>query len=584
MSRSPSRPPQGSARSELAVALASCRGAFIGIGLISAMSNVLMLTGAMFMLEVYDRVLPSRSVATLIGLGILAGGLYVALGLLDLIRGRILARIGISLDEAMSARIYQTIVRLPAIVGLRNDGAAPMRDLDTVRTFLGGIGPVALFDLPWMPIYLGICFAFHFWIGMTATIGAFILVILTLLTEWLVLKPTRSAAQLAQSRNTMIESSRRNSEALVAMGMLPHLMGRWIKVNADYLASNRNASDAAGGFGAISKVMRMMLQSAVLGVGAYLVIYQQASAGIIIAGSILSARALAPVDIAIAHWRGWVAARQSWERLRTLLAKIPSDSEPMPLEPPHQSLVIENASVVPPGEQKPVVRDLSLKLQRGNALGVIGPSASGKSSFARLLVGYWAPAQGKVSLDGAALDQWAPNALGRYVGYLPQQVELLNGTVAQNISRFEPDADPKAIRAAAATAGVHDMIVSLEGGYDTQIGERATALSAGQAQRIALARALYRDPFLVVLDEPNSNLDAEGDAALTQAILSIRARGGIAVVIAHRPAAIAGVDLVLAMKQGRAMAFGPKDEVFAKVLYREPPPHPLKVVPESGSA
>jgi PrtD family type I secretion system ABC transporter len=587
MARRPSKAPISLERSELAAALASCRGAFVATGLLSGMSNVLMLTGAMFMLEIYDRVLPSRSVATLIGLAVLAGGLYVALGLLDLIRARILARIGISLDEALSARLYQTIVRLPALVGLRNDSAAPMRDLDTVRAFLGGVGPVALFDLPWMPVYLGICFAFHFWIGMTATIGAFVLVVLTLLAEWLVLKPTRTAAQLAQARTTMIEASKRNSEALVAMGMLPHLMGRWSKVNADYLASNRSASDAAGGLGALSKVLRMMLQSAVLGVGAYLVIFQQASAGIIIAGSILSARALAPVDIAIAHWRGWVAARQSWDRLRALLAKIPSDTDPMPLEPPHKTLVVENASVVPPGEHRAVVRELSLKLQRGNALGIIGPSASGKSSFARILVGYWAPAQGKVTLDGAALDQWSPTTLGRHIGYLPQHVELLNGTVAQNISRFEPDADPKAIRAAAAAAGVHNMIVALENGYDTQIGERGAGLSAGQAQRIALARALYRDPFLVVLDEPNSNLDADGDAALTQAILGIRARGGIAVVIAHRPSAIAGVDLLLAMKEGRAVAFGPKDEVLAKVLHREQPAapaRPLKVVPESGSA
>jgi PrtD family type I secretion system ABC transporter len=571
-------------RSELAAALASCRGAFVATGLLSGMSNLLMLTGAVFMLEVYDRVLPSRSVPTLIGLAVLAGGLYVALGLLDLIRGRILVRIGINLDESMSERLYQTIVRLPAIMGLRNDGAAPMRDLDTVRAFLGGNGPVALFDLPWIPIYLGICFAFHFWIGMTATIGAFVLVIITLMTERLMLKPTRAAAQLAQSRATMLESSRRNSEALVAMGMVAHLTSHWRKVNADYLASNRHASDAAGGFGAVSKVLRIVLQSAVLGVGAYLVIYQQASGGIIIAGSILSGRALAPVDIAIANWRGWVAARQGWERLRMLLAKIPADSERMPLEAPHKSLLVENASVVPPGEHKPVVRELSLKLARGNALGVIGPSASGKSSFARMLVGYWPLAQGKVCLDGAALDQWAPDTLGRHVGYLPQHLELLNGTVAHNISRFEPDADPKAIRAAAAAAGVHDMIVSLEHGYDTLIGERGSALSAGQAQRIALARALYRDPFLVVLDEPNSNLDAEGDAALTQAILGIRARGGIAVVIAHRPSAIAGVDLLLAMKDGRAMAFGPKDEVLAKVLHREPPPRPLKVVPEAGSA
>jgi ATP-binding cassette, subfamily C, type I secretion system permease/ATPase len=246
--------------------------------------------------------------------------------------------------------------------------------------------------------------------------------------------------------------------------------------------------------------------------------------------------------------------------------------------------VVENVSIAPPGAQNLVVRDVSLKLQRGNGLGVIGPSASGKSSLARMLVGYWAPTHGKIRFDGASLDQWAPDILGRCIGYLPQDVELLSGSVAQNISRFEPDPDPKAICAAAAAAGVHEIIVSLADGYNTQIGEQGAALSAGQAQRIALARALYRDPFLVVLDEPNSNLDAEGDAALTQAILGIRARGGIVVVIAHRPAAIAGVDLVLAMKQGRAAAFGPKDEVLAQVLSRESQPRPLKVVPQSGSA
>jgi ATP-binding cassette, subfamily C, type I secretion system permease/ATPase len=475
-------------------------------------------------------------------------------------------------------------VRLPSIVGLRNDGSGPMRDLDSVRSFLGGLGPVALFDLPWIPVYLGICFAFHFLIGLTAAIGAFILVIITLLTEGFALKPTKTTRNLAQSRTALLESSRRNSEALIAMGMLGRLSNSWSKINQDYLSSNRRVSDAAGGFGAVSKVLRLMLQSAVLAVGAYLVINQQASAGIIIAGSILSARALAPIDTAIAHWRGWVAARQSWERLRSLLATVPPDAKPMPLQPPHRTVVVEGASVVPPGAPHAVLHDLSLKLQRGNGLGVIGPSASGKSSLARMLVGYWTPSHGKVCLDGASLHQWAPDVLGRHIGYLPQDVELLSGTVAQNISRFESDTDPAAIRAAAAAAGVHDMIISLENGYDTQIGERGTVLSAGQAQRIALARALYRDPFLVVLDEPNSNLDAEGDAALTQAILDIRARGGIVVVIAHRPSAITGVDLLLAMKQGRAVAFGPKNEVIGKVLHREPPSRPLKVVSEAGSA
>jgi ATP-binding cassette subfamily C protein len=411
-----------------------------------------------------------------------------------------------------------------------------------------------------------------------------ILILLTIATEWLTLKPTLKTATLAQSRSAMIEWSRRNSEVLVTMGMIPHLAGRWSTLNQAFLASNRSASDAAGGLGAISKVLRLTLQSAVLGVGAYLVIYQEASGGVIIAGSILSARALAPVDIAIANWRGFTAARQSWHRLGTLLATLPSQSELMPLQPPHKSLVAQNVSAVPPGVEKPVVRDVSLTLHSGSGLGIIGPSASGKSSLARTLVGYWAPTHGKVCLDGASLEQWAPDTLGRHIGYLPQDVELLSGTVAQNISRFEPDADPEAIRAAAAAAGVHDIIVSLRDGYSTQIGERGAALSAGQAQRVALARALYRDPFLVVLDEPNSNLDAEGEAALTQAIFGVRARGGIVIVIAHRPSAIAGVDLLLAMKEGAVVAFGPKDQVLAKVLEREPPRRPFKVVPESGSA
>jgi PrtD family type I secretion system ABC transporter len=581
---SKARTTRDSPAAELSAALASCRGAFVATGLISGMSNILMLTGAIFMLEIYDRVLPSRSVPTLVGLAILAAGLFAALGLLDLIRGRILARIGISLDEALSARIYRTIVRLPAMGGQRREQSGPMHDLDNVRSFLGSMGPVALFDLPWIPVYLGICFAFHFWIGMTAAVGAFVLVVLTMLTEWLSLKPTRETAKLAHARNRMIESSQRNSEALLAMGMVPHLAGRWSKLNQDYLASTLRASDATGGFGAISKVLRLTLQSAVLGVGAYLVIHQEASAGIIIAGAILSARALAPVDIAIANWRGWIRARQSWARLRGLLTTIPPDPEPMPLQPPHQSLAVVNVSVAPPGERKLVVHDVSFVLKRGHGLGVIGPAAAGKSSLARMLVGYWLPVQGKICLDGASLDQWAPDVLGRNVGYLPQNVELFSGTVGQNISRFEPLPNPAAIRSAAAAAGVHEMIVALPDGYDTQVSEQGGALSAGQAQRIALARALYRNPFLVVLDEPNSNLDAEGDEALTQAILSIRARGGIVVVVAHRPSAIAGVDLVLAMQQGRAVAFGPKDEVFAKVLHREPPPRPLKVVSESGSA
>ena len=572
-------------RSELAAALASCRGAFVATGLISGMSNVLMLTGAMFMLEVYDRVLPSRSVPTLIGIAILAGGLYMVQGLIDLIRGRLLVRIGSALDEAVSGRVFDTILRLPMKAARASDGLQPLRDLDSVRSFLSGLGPIALFDLPWLPLYIGICYVLHPWLGYTALAGALILTALTLLTEVLTRRPTKAAAKFAAARSELAQAGHRNAEAIVAMGMARRMVHRWAEANRQYMAGQLGASDVVGGLGAVSKVLRMTLQSAVLGVGAFLVIRQDATGGIIIAGSILAARALAPVDLAIAHWKAFVACRQSWGRLNKLLALLPPEQAPMLLPAPRERLTVESASGVPPGSSKLILQDVSFKLERGSGLGVIGPTGSGKSSLARLLVGVWQPVRGKVRLDGCTFDQWSSEVLGTHIGYLPQDVELLGGTVAQNIARFEPKADPKAIVAAAKAAGVHDLIIELAEGYETQVGERGETLSAGQAQRIALARALYRDPFLIVLDEPNSNLDAAGDEALTRAILGIRARGGIAVVIAHRPSAIAGVDLLLVLKQGRMQAFGPKDEILSKVLQRDAPaPRPLKVVSDIGGS
>ena len=585
MQRNQSDRKQAPVRSELAQALAACRGAFYGTAVISGMSNILMLTGAMFMLEIYDRVLPSRSMPTLVGLLVLAATLFTALGVLDAIRGRILVRIGGSLDEALSGRVYDTLMRLPLRGGARSDGTQPLRDLDAVRSYLSGLGPVALFDLPWIPLYLAICFAFHPLIGLTALAGAIILIALTLLTEILMRAPTRAATEAAVVRSGLAEASRRNAEAVVAMGMAGRIAARWNEANRQYMRSQQEASDLGGGLGATSKVLRMMLQSGVLAVGAYLVINQEASAGIIIAGSILSARALAPVDLAIANWKGFVAARQSWHRLNRLLLASPAQSAPMQLQAPAHRLTVESASGAPPGVAKIVVQDVAFELEAGQGLGVIGPSGSGKSSLVRLLVGVWQPVRGNIRLDGAALDQWSQDALGRHIGYLPQDVELLAGTVAENISRFEPEADTAAVIAAAKIVGVHDLIVRLPSGYDTPIGEQGSALSAGQAQRVALARAFYRDPFLVVLDEPNSNLDSEGEEALTRAILSVRERKGIVVVVAHRPSAIAGVDRLLMMNMGRVQAVGPKDEVLSKVLQRPlAMPRPLKVVPESGSA
>jgi ATP-binding cassette subfamily C protein len=574
---------QQPASSELAAALSACRRAFYAIAMFSGMSNILMLSGALFMLEVYDRVLPSRSVPTLVALLILVAGLYAAQGVIDMIRSRILVRVGRSLDEALSQRVYDMIVRLPLKIGARGDGTQPIRDLDTVRGFLSGIGPVAFFDLPWMPIYLAICFLFHVYIGLTALFGAIVLVTLTVVTEVKTRRPSRSAAQFAVARNVLLEQSRRNAEALTAMGMVGRISKRWNDLNRSYVESSGRASDVGGGLGAMSKVLRLLLQSAILAVGAWLVINQESTPGIIIAGSILGARALAPVDLAIGNWRGFVGARQSWGRLSKLLAALPPITEPMALKPPSRTLVVQNGAVAPPGQQKVVCQDVNFTLTAGKALGVIGPTASGKSSLARMLVGVWTPARGTVRLDGATLDQWSPESLGRYVGYVPQDVELFNGTVAQNISRFDEPADPDAVIAAAQAAGVHDLIINLPEGYETIVGEQGSALSAGQAQRIALARALYRDPFLVVLDEPNSNLDAEGDEALTRAILGLRARGAITVVVAHRPSAIAGVDYILIMAKGRQQQFGPKEEILTRVTQANTPPRALKVAEPGGA-
>jgi ATP-binding cassette subfamily C protein len=535
------------------------------------------------MLEVYDRVLPSRSVPTLIGLGVLTALLMSVQGILDMIRGRVLVRIGASLDEALSQRVYTSIVMLPLKAPNQSDGLQPLRDLDGVRSFLSGLGPTALFDLPWMPIYLGVIFAFHPLLGIVALTGAIFLVALTLMAELLTRRPSRAATDFIVPRHTLAETSRRNAEVLVAMGMAGRMASQWGEANKGYMASQRAASDVTGGLGAISKVFRVMLQSAVLAVGAYLVIHQEATAGIIIAGSILTARAFAPVDLAIAHWKGFAAARQGWKRLAKLLALLPEASERLPLPAPIAQLSVEAATVMPPGGNRPCVTDVSFALTAGQGLGVIGPSAAGKSSLARLLVGVWQPARGKIRLDGAALDQWDSEALGQHVGYLPQDVELFPGTVAQNIARFDRAAAPELVVAAAKNAGAHELIVGLPDGYDTKLGGHALGLSAGQQQRIALARALYGDPFLVVLDEPNSNLDAEGDEALTQAILRVRERKGIVVVIAHRPSALGGVNMVLMLSHGRQQAFGPKEEVLSRVLRPQAlTPPPLRVVPDQA--
>lgn len=542
----------------------------------SGVVNVLALTGSFFMLQVYDRVIPGRSVPTLVGLAVFAGTLFVFQGALELIRSRLLVRIGMALDARLSRQVYAALMRLPLRTKLAGDGLQSLRDLDQVRSFMSSAGPTALFDLPWMPLYLAICFLFHFWIGMTALAGVVILFSLTLLAEIRTREPARKANSQAAARNTLAEATRRNVEVLQAMGFGSRIAERWSGINADYLDTNATASDLAGTLGTISKILRMMLQSGILAIGAYLVIHQEATGGIMIASSIMMSRALAPIELAIAHWRGFVTARQAWARLTQILVLLPETAISVSLPAPVSALSVESISVTPPGERRMVVQDATFALEKGVGLGIVGPSASGKSSLVRAIAGIWLPVRGTVRLDGATLDQWSPEELGNHVGYLPQDVQLFDGTIAENIARFEPQAPSDKILAAARAAGVHDLVIHLPEGYETRIGEAGSVLSAGQRQRVALARALYGDPFLVILDEPNSNLDAEGEAALTEAIQSVRARGGVAIVVAHRPSALASLDQVLVMANGRIQAFGPKNEILNKIT--RPAGVPLKVV------
>jgi ATP-binding cassette subfamily C protein len=553
-------------QSELKTALVRCRHAFFGVAIMSGGVNVLYLTGSFFMLEVYDRVIPARSIPTLIGLGGLALALFLFQGLIEIIRARVLVRIGCSLDERLAPRVFDVMVRYPLKAPPGGDGLLPLRDLDQIRSFFSGLGPTAFFDLPWLPVYLAICFLFHPLIGVAALAGAMMLVVLTLLTDRLTRQPQREATRHGARRNELSDAGRHNAEVLHAMGMQANLARVWGEESRSYLTRQRRVADIAGGLGAVSKVFRMILQSGVLALGASLVIQGQATGGIIIASSILVSRALAPAEIAIAHWKGFVAAHQGWARLNAILERFPAETETLTLPPPREALIVEQACIVPPGTQRVVVSEMTFGLRAGQGVGIIGPSASGKSSLARALVGVWSPARGAIRLDGATLDQWPADSLGRHIGYLPQEADLFAGTIASNIARLSPSPDAEAVIAAARAADVHDLILRMPDGYETMIGPGGASLSAGQRQRIGLARALYGNPFLVVLDEPNANLDEPGELALTRAMLSVRLRGGIVVVVAHRPSALAAVDLLLVMDEGRARAFGPKDEVMKQIM------------------
>ena len=558
-------------RDMLAAAFGTLRGAFISVGVFSMVINLLMLTGPLFMLQIYDRVLASGSIPTLMALAVIAIVLYGFFGALEALRARVLFRVARRLDEKLSTATFLAHALLPLKTGAFGEKIEPVGDLDRIRQFAASPGPTAFFDLPWMPLYVGIIFLFHTWLGYVALAGAITLFVLAVLNELVARAPNGLAHHHAATRKAWSDSARRNIESVNALGMLPAMVSRWDGLNQAFVGASNQAADRNALFSSATKTLRFMLQSAILGLGAYLAIQQQITPGVMIAASIIMSRAVAPVELVVGHWPGFLAARQALGRLRATLAEETEASHSTDLPLPKKALKVTDLAVAPPGTTQPTTQGIRFALQAGDGLGIIGPSASGKSSLARALVGVWPVIKGSVRLDGATLDQWPPERLGCAIGYLPQSVELLDGKISEVIGRFDPTATSEDVLAAAQMAGVHDMIVALPDGYDTQIGQDGTALSAGQRQRLGLARALFRAPFLIVLDEPNSNLDAEGDAALQSAIRALRDRGSIVIVIAHRPSTLEALDTVLVLGGGRQQAFGPKDEVLKALAVPKSP-------------
>lgn len=534
------------------------------------------------MLEVYDRVIPSKSIPTLVALALLAAALYLFQGLFELLRGRMLVRIAGTFDEMSSTRMFRALIKVPLKIRMSGDQLQPLRDFDQIRTFVSGMGPIAAFDLPWIPFYVVICFLFHPAIGFIAIGGAVTLAFLAFLNDRGTRTPAKQSTEAANLRYGFMQTTVRNSEVIQAMGMVGMMSAQWESHNTQFRRLNRKMSDAASGYSTLSKVFRIAFQSATLATGALLVIKGEASSGIIIAGSILTSRTLAPVEQAIGNWRSFLQVQQSWKRLSTLMRSLPEGDELLVLPPPKQRISVEGLASAPPSANAVVISDVTFSLTAGSAMCVVGQSASGKSSLARAILGLWPAVRGSVRLDGAALDQWDGDDLGASLGYLPQEVELFAGTIAQNICRFTPKASAEGIIGAARAAGVHDLIVRFPNGYDTRVEEGGKSLSAGQRQRIALARALYGNPFLLVLDEPNSNLDEDGERALSSAIASARARGAIVIIVTHRTNVLSAVDYLLVMQNGKMAAFGPKDDVLRAIAPKNAAPRSNMENAQSG--
>ncbi|MEJ2002824.1 MAG: type I secretion system permease/ATPase, partial [Maritimibacter sp.] len=537
------------------------------VGLFSAAVKVLMLTGPLFMLQVYDRVLSSRSVATLQGLFVIVVVSYSALALYDFLRTRLLSRAAYRLDQAVGKPAFR--IWLHSGLAGEKSLARPLADLAVVRGFLPSPGMLGLFDVPWIPFYMGIVFLVHPWAGYLTMAGVVVVVVLALGNQMLTKRHYTRAMAMDGTESFFVEQSRRSAEAVLPMGMGDRTADLWSQMHRQGLAIGQTGGDRSEVFAASSKAFRMLLQSSLLALGGYLVLQQEISGGMIVATSIIAGRALAPVDQVIGQWRALVRAREAHRRLKILFSEQPAERPTVDLPDPKGHLSLRAVTKFAPdqkraGDRAPILNEVSFQLEPGDALGVIGPSASGKSTLARLLVGAWAADSGEVRLDGATLDQWSAEALGRHIGYLPQNLEMIAGTIRDNIARFDRNADDAAVIDAARIACVHEMILQLPNGYASELGYGAQPLSGGQLQRLGLARAVFGAPSLVVLDEPNSNLDAAGDEALARAIASLREAGSTIVVMAHRPSAIAAVNKVLVLHGGRVGEFGEKEEVLQK--------------------
>lgn len=550
---------------ELRDARVQCRAQFWVVGVFSLFANLLMLTGPVYMLQVYDRVLSSGSIETLVALSALMVFLYAMMGLLDFVRNRIMIRVGVRFYQTLQARVFHAVMRKAAVLSDRGQSGG-MQDLGAVQTLISAPVVIAAYDIPWTPLFFAMIFVFHPLLGALAVGGAMVLILMALANQMLSRRSRQAGVAAGVQADAIFHHVQTTAETVEAMGMRQGAYLRWRRRKAAALAGELRAVETGSGFSAATKTLRLLLQSGMLGLGAFLVIGGQMTPGGMIAGSILLGRALSPVEMVLNQWAVVQQGLHSWHALGTLLEEVPRDAVLAALPRPQGFVSVKSVTVVPPGERVATLKSISFGIEPGQALGVIGPSGSGKSSLARAMVGVWPPVGGHIRLDGATLAHFDAESRGRYIGYLPQRVDLFEGGLIDNIARLSPEPEESKVIVAAKMAGAHDMILGLPEGYDTQIDPRLCRLSGGQLQRIGLARALYGDPVLVVLDEPNANLDHEGSTALNGAIRQMKQRGQAVMVMAHRPAAIQECDMLLVLEGGMRTAFGPKQEVLAGMV------------------